>query len=309
MSGNRYRVIVSGVCGAPVTSSIATLTVNTPAVITTQPVARTICASPSTTGNTTTFTVAATGGALTYQYQVSTDGGVTFTNVANDANYSGATTNTLTVTNPTTAFNNYIYRVLVTTGGCTAVTSATAVLTVNPAPVVVLSASPYEALFPGLTTTLTAAVSSGVGSTYTWFLNGVIVPGATANTLTNLGVDNLGTYTVRVGTTNGCSGLSNAITLRDSASNNLFIYPSPNNGTFQVRYFDDPNNNPFAGTPRSVIIYDGKGARVYSQRTIITPGTFGAMNINLTNQPAGIYHVELVDGRGNRLKTGKVVIL
>ena len=308
MSGNRYRVIVTGVCAPSVTSAIATLTVNTPAVITTQPVARTICASPSTTGNTTTFTVAATGGDLTYQYQVSTDGGTTFTNVVNGANYSGATTNTLTITNPPATFNNYIYRVLVTSGGCTAVTSSNALLTVNPAPVVVLSASPYEALFPGLTTTLTAAVSSGVGSTYTWFLNGVLLPGATGNTISNLGVNNLGTYTVRVGTTNGCSGLSNAKTLRDSASNNLFVYPNPNNGTFEVRFFNDPTSQN-ANIARNVIIYDSKGARVYSQRAVILGGTYGPMKVNLTNQPAGVYQIDLVDEKGNRLKTGKVVIL
>ena len=308
MSGNRYRVIVTGVCAPSVTSAIATLTVNTPAVITTQPVARTICASPSTTGNTTTFTVAATGGDLTYQYQVSTDGGTTFTNVVNGANYSGATTNTLTITNPPATFNNYIYRVLVTSGGCTAVTSSNALLTVNPAPVVVLSASPYEALFPGLTTTLTAAVSSGVGSTFTWFLNGVVLPGASGNTISNLGVNNLGTYTVRVGTTNGCSGLSNAKTLRDSASNNLFVYPNPNNGTFEVRFFNDPTSQN-ANIARNVIIYDSKGARVYSQRAVILGGTYGPMKVNLTNQPAGVYQIDLVDEKGNRLKTGKVVIL
>lgn len=308
MSGTRYRVVVTGSCPAPITSSIATLTVNNLAVITAQPAARTICASPSSTGNSVTFNVTATGGGLTYQWEVSTNGGSTFASVANGTNYSGATTNALTVTNVSTTFNNYIYRVLVTTAGCTAVTSANALLTVNPAPVVVLSASPYTALFPGLTTTLTAAVSSGVGSTYTWFLNGVVVPGATGSTLTNLGVDNLGTYTVTAGTTNGCAGTSNAVTLRDSASNNLFIYPNPNNGSFQVRFFNSPDN-PYSGTPRSVVVYDSKGGRVYSQATIITPGTYGAMNINLVNQPAGIYHVDLVDGRGNRLKTGKVVIL
>lgn len=308
MSGNRYRVIVTGACPAAVTSSVATLTVNTLAVITAQPAARTICASPSSTGNSVTFNVTATGGGLTYQWQVSTDGGGTFTNVTNGAIYSGATTNALTLTNVATTFNNYLYRVLVTTGGCTAVTSGNALLTVNPAPVVVLSASPYTAVFPGITTTLTAAVSSGVGSTYTWFLNGVVVPGATGSTLTNLGVDNLGTYTVTAGTTNGCAGTSNAVTLRDSSTNNLFIYPNPNNGSFQVRFFNTPDN-PFSGTPRSVVVYDSKGSRVYSQATIITPGTYGAMNINLVNQPAGVYHVDLVDGRGNRLKTGKVVIL
>ena len=63
-------------------------------------------------GATTTFTMAATvsSGTLSYQWQVSTDNAVTFTNLANTAPYSNATTAVLTVTGVTGAMNGYRYR-------------------------------------------------------------------------------------------------------------------------------------------------------------------------------------------------------
>lgn len=306
LNNNRYRVVITGSCGAPVTSAGAILTVNTPAIITTQPASTSVCATPSTAGTSATFTVAATGGNLTYQWQVSTDGGTTFTNVANGANYAGATTATLTVAGVGTSFNNYVYRVLVTTGGCTAVTSGTAILTIKPATVVVISASPSEAIFPSMTATLTAAVSPVAATSYTWFKDGVVVPGATTNTLTGITVDQIGTYTVSVLDANGCGGVSNAVTIRDSATTTLFIYPNPSNGQFHVRYYDDPTNNGYFGN-RTITIYDSKGARVYKNVYVAT-SSYTDMFIDMSNHARGIYSVDVTDSRGNRLKTGRILI-
>lgn len=63
----------------------------------------------------TTFTVTAStndGGGLSYQWQVSTNGGSSYSNVTNTGVYSGATTATLTISN-STGLNTYRYRVLV----------------------------------------------------------------------------------------------------------------------------------------------------------------------------------------------------
>ena len=306
-SGSIYRVIVTGACGAAVTSASATLTVNTAAVITTQPVATSVCATPSTQGTSATFTVAATGGGLTYQWQVSTDNGTTYTNVANGTNYSGATTSTLTVTNASTAFNNYLYRVLVTTGGCASVTSSSAALTIKPATVVVLSASPYTALFPGLTTTLTAAVSPSTATSFTWFRNNVVVAGALTNTLAGITVDQLGDYRVAVNDANGCGGVSNTITIRDSSTTTLFIYPNPtNNGIFHVRYFDAPGANYFGN--RTITIFDNKGSRVYS-KVFSAVSSYTDMTVDISSFGKGIYTIDLTDAKGDRIKTGRVVVL
>ncbi|WP_241321806.1 tandem-95 repeat protein, partial [Belliella aquatica] len=64
-------------------------------------------------GDNKSFTVVATSdnGSLSYQWQISTNGGATWTNLADAGIYSGALTNELTLTGVTTNLNNYRYRV------------------------------------------------------------------------------------------------------------------------------------------------------------------------------------------------------
>src|ERR1035437_9500941 len=105
----------------------AILTVNTAPTITTPPANVTVCAPSGTS-----FDVTATN-ALTYQWQVSTDNGVTWNNVVNGGIYGGATTATLNISN-TTGLNGNQYRCVV--GGaasCAPAISVAAILTVNTA--------------------------------------------------------------------------------------------------------------------------------------------------------------------------------
>jgi len=91
----------------------------------TAPQDQTICA-----GSPATFSVGATGSAaLTYQWQVSTNGGSTWTNVSNGATYTGSTTMTLRIYSATIAFNSFKYRCSVSDGSVANSTAAT--LTVN----------------------------------------------------------------------------------------------------------------------------------------------------------------------------------
>jgi hypothetical protein len=80
------------------------------------------------------FVVAASttpaGGALTFQWAVSTDGGTNFTNLADGGVYSGATASTLDISD-SSGLDTYQYRVVVSnTGASTSVTSDAATLTV-----------------------------------------------------------------------------------------------------------------------------------------------------------------------------------
>lgn len=78
---------------------------------------------------TTRFDVVATGEMIQYQWQV--DSGSGFTNVIDNATYSGSTTNQLLLTNVPASFDTYIYRVIVS-GTCTPqVMSQNAVLSVS----------------------------------------------------------------------------------------------------------------------------------------------------------------------------------
>ena len=77
------------------------------------------------TGQGTTFTAAAIGNpAPTVQWQVSTDGGNTYTNI------SGATSTTLTLTNTSRSQSGYKYRAVFTNSICT-MTTIVAILTVD----------------------------------------------------------------------------------------------------------------------------------------------------------------------------------
>ena len=145
MNNNQYRAIVSSTCsaiGSP--SNAAVLTVLPSASISIAPADVNGC-----TGSDATFTVEVTGNNVGYQWQVSTDGGVSFTDI------TGATNSTLTLTNITLAMNNNKYRVVASSNPCGVTTSAASLQVLN-APLVQITANPVRNLYPGLTTTLTA---------------------------------------------------------------------------------------------------------------------------------------------------------
>ncbi len=158
-------VSVTGANGCVGTgNSGSAIIVVTPApAITAQPPNRAVCA-----GGNTTFTVTATPATgNTYQWQISTDGGTTYTNVANGGVYSGATTATLTLTGVTTAMNNYRYRVIVN-GQCppSPVTSTAGVLTVNVPPTI--TTNPVNRAACVGTTATFSVVATGNAPTYQW---------------------------------------------------------------------------------------------------------------------------------------------
>jgi len=129
-SGYKYRVVVSGACEPSVTSNVATLTVNALPAITVQPVNQSVCA-----GGSTAFDVTATGAGLSYSWGVSTNGGVTWSTLANGGVYSGVSTAHLAITGATAGMSGYQYRVTVS-GTCSpSVTSNAVSLSVFTAPV------------------------------------------------------------------------------------------------------------------------------------------------------------------------------
>ena len=293
MSNFRFRVVVTGICNPPAVSQAATLTVNSPAVITSSPVDVTVC----TDGNAT-FTVTATGTALTYQWQVSTNNGATFTNIP------GATSASYTITGATNAQNNNLYRVVVSGAApCGSVISATAKLMVGGRPVVNLVASPFTKLLPGLVTTLTVTPNFDPANfNFVWFRNDVVLPGVTGNTY-QVDITRLGSYKVLVtDKVNGCNNTSQAIAITDSASTRLFIYPSPTDGLFTVSYFNGTSNN-----QQNIAIYDSRGTQVVRRVVSVVAG-YTLVQIDMLRNAPGVYFVDITDAQGKRLATGKVMI-
>lgn len=298
MNSYQYRVVVSGTCAPAATSSAATLTVYTPASITTQPANTTICS----TGNGS-FTVVAAGTTPSYQWQLSTDGGTNYSNITNGGVYSNATTATLNITGVTVGMNNYRYRVVVSGAApCGSVTSNAGTLTVSAQPTVTLTASPYTKLLPGYTTTLTVTTSIPNNVGYVWYRNNVVIPGA--NTATRqVTVNELGTYKVTVtDLINGCTNTSANVVISDSVSNKLFIFPNPNNGKFTISYYTAS-----ATGKQKVTIYDSKGALVYNNVFDVTQ-TYQLLNIDIRRNRSGVYYIVLRDANDNKLATGEVLV-
>jgi len=308
MNGYIYHVVLTGTCPPPATSSNATLTVVNPVSITAQPAAQAVLCS----GSNTSFSVtAASTETITYQWQVSTNAGGSWSNVTNGGVYSGATTTTLSITGATVAMNSYLYRVLLTNVSCTSpTTSSQSLLIVRALPTVGLTAS-MTSLLPGQLSTLTATPSApapGGTQTITWLYNGTAsVPPITGNTYI-ANVEHVGTYQVLIqeaytGPTLVCSNQSPIVTITAAASSRLFIFPTPNDGRFTVSYF----NNGGASTQRNIVIYDSKGSQIYKRKFPIT-GLYTLINIDLRQVNRGIFYVVVGDVNGQKLAEGKVHI-
>ena len=297
MSGYKYRCIVSGTCAPAANSNVGTLTVNLPVTIT-APANGTICATGTISFSAT---VAGTLPVNPYQWQESTNGGVSWNNIANSGVYSGATTTTLTLTGVTTGMNNNQYRIAVTGAvPCGVVNSGSATLTVSAQPSVTLTASPYTRLFPGYTTVISASVNPPTGFSTVWTLNGS--PINPANNTYTVDVNHLGVYTV-VATIGSCISVPASITIADSVSNKLWIFPSPNNGQFTISYY-----NPGGGvTTQQVNIYDGMGRRAYTNIVTVTQ-LYQLIKVDMRRNSAGVYRVVMRDSSGKKVKTGTVEI-
>ena len=281
------------------TSSVATVpvTVSQPVVgLNVAPASRSVCVG----GNTSFSATVTSGGPLTYQWAVSTNGGTSF------ANITGATGATLNLTGVTQSMSGNQYRVTATAGPCGAVVSTgVGTLTVNPLPVVTL-ASPMVKLVPGRTTVLTASSNPPAASNgYAWTLNGSAISG-TGNTQT-ANIDRLGTYQVTVTDVNGCVNKSNALNIIAEGSDRVWIYPNPTAGAFQVRLYHSGER----AEKRVVTLYNTIGQVIESKEFVLVAGTpaYLQMNFDLGGTTAkGAYVVKVADQYSGRVVSGVVMV-
>jgi hypothetical protein len=154
-----YSVVVGNAVGS-VTSTSATLTVNNPVVITTQPVSQSI-----TVGSPVIFSVDVTGTApIAYQWR------------RNSVAIAGATSSSYTISSAQTSdAGNYT---VVVTNAAGSVTSSTAVLKVN-IPPAITTQPVSKAATSGTTVTLKVVATGTATLAYQWMLNGVPIDGAT----------------------------------------------------------------------------------------------------------------------------------
>ena len=172
LNGMRYRVTVSNAVGS-VTSSAVHLTVTQLVVapaITVQPADQAVTAPA-----TASFNVTATGTAPSYEWQSSSDAGVTFNPVAGAADAPS-----LALTNTTTAQSGQRYRVRVSNSAGN-VTSSAAQLTVSPTPMAPMFTTQPAAqtIVAGQAVDFTVAAAGTPAPTIQWRFNGTnLVNGA-----------------------------------------------------------------------------------------------------------------------------------
>jgi HYR domain/Secretion system C-terminal sorting domain len=283
---NVVTVTATDVCGnsSTCTFNVIVLDGQIPAV-TTAPANRIVCA-----GTNATFTVTATN-AVSYQWQTFTGG--------NWVNIPGATGSTLTLNNVTTSMNGTTYRVNVI-GLCTTTTSTAATLTVNALPTITITSSISPFLVPGRILTL-SAIPSPAGGSFAWLKNNGIIPNETSATLAPVNIDGLGSYRVRYTDLNGCVSVSDELVVGADKSDKLFIYPNPNNGKFQVRFYED--------RPQVVTInvYDAGGKIIYQNKTFTT-GPYSQLNVDLGAGTRGTYVVEVLKTNGERVGAKQILV-
>jgi hypothetical protein len=283
------------IAGCEGSRTLITVNITAPPSITTQPQSLTVCAT------TATFNVTAIGTALTYQWYVSTDGGINFTAI------NGATNATYTVTGLTAAQANNRYRVVVSSGNCSPAISNSVTAKVGEKPVVVLTAAPSANSNPSTNNILFTTVSPVGNYVYSWALNNANInySGTTLTNLTGL-VNNFGSYQVRVtDTTTGCFGISNLVTTADieNERDELFIWPNPTRGMVRVSFYNGTGTNQV----RNIVVYDEKGARVLNQQVTFAAGIYSNVSVDLTSFATGNYMLALLNSEGKQIKT-KIIV-
>ncbi len=282
----------TGICEGPRTAIVVNITA-APS-ITTQPLDITSCTTSAT------FTVTASGTSLTYQWFLTTDGGLIYNPIA------GATLATLTINGLTTAQANYKYRVVVSSGTCATATSNIVTAKVGTNPVVVLTAAPAANFNPYTNGGLFVTVSPVGNYVYQWKRNNNILTNTgTSITKANGLLDDFGSYVVTVtDAATNCAGISNAVSVSDieGARGTLFVWPNPTSGLVKVSFYNTTNTT----QTYSVNIYDEKGARLMI-KDISLNGRYGSASIDLTSFAKGTYVVILRDASGNKVASNKVV--
>ena len=265
------------------TSNPATLTVDVPPSITTQPANRTINA-----GQTATFTVAATGtGTLSYQWK------------KNGATISGATSASYT-TPATVASDSGASFTVTVTASSVSVTSNPATLTVNappapPTPPSITTQPASKTVLAGQTATFSVSATGTSPMTFQWSKGATAIGGATSASYTTpatTNADNGAQFSVTI--SNGAGKITSAAATLTvtaaatllNASQTTLNFSNVNIGSNSVLPVTFTNGGNSNVTISSVTISGaGYTASGVQSGQIVTPGKTATLNVTFT--PAG----------------------
>ncbi len=274
-------------------SGIRTVTVNpTPNAVAT-PGTQNICTGA------TIVPIVLSGAVTGTTYTWTRDNAATTTGIASSGTSS---TITGTLTNNSTTPATTTFTITPTANGCPG-PIRTATVQVNPVPIVSLTTSIAPNLIPTQVLTI-SATAVPTGGTYVWQKDGVVITGATGSSITNLTVNDIGIYRVVYTDPNGCIATSATVEVTAKASDNLYVFPVPNNGVFNIRFYNVLNEKV------TIRVIDMKGAIVH-RSTTTTGLPYSNIRIDLTTTGVvanGSYLVEVRRGSGEVVGTKKIII-
>lgn len=285
-NSNKYRCVITNACGT-INTNVVNLTV-ADVKITASPANLTICEDAGGS-----FSVTATGTALTYQWQVSFDNGANFQNM------TGQNSSTLTLPKMSAQSNNSQYRCLVT-APCGVLTSAKAILTVISTPINIASL-PTRICESDASIQLSATPTGG-----TWTGTGVSGTSFTPS-VAHVGTHQL-IYTVTAGP--GCISKDTVDARVEDcvdrnltfANNGILLYPNPNEGEFFIRL------NSLLYSKFSVRVYNSTGQLVHTQQ--FNNLQYGSVStVNLKQISVGVYHVKVYTETGSAVDEKTFTIL
>jgi hypothetical protein len=139
--------------------------------------------------------------------------------------------------------------------------------------------------------------------THTWFVNGNAVPGVTGNSvnITSAGGNNtiqLGDLVYAIYTDeNGCESNASAtlIGIEDEAalSNNVSLYPNPNNGQFEIRFGD-------VSGKMTIEVTNMVGQVLYNN--VISANNGHVEFMNLSELESGVYQINISGDAGRTIE-------
>lgn len=258
---------------ATVTSNSITMTISSvsaPSAV----IALTTGSNPSCSATALTFTVTPTNGGTTPSFQWKKNG----VNVG---------TNTTSYSSSTLASNDIISCLMTSNSSCASPLTATSnsiTMTIN-------------TVIPTITKIGNVLTSSSLSGNQ-WYLNGVLIAGATNQNYT---ATQSGSYTVKVG---GCQSiiLSVIITDIDDFANNDFlftVFPNPNNGSFNISF------NALAKENYKLELINVIGESVYQEILPEFKGIY-SKQIDIGKYGKGIYMIHLSTSKKEVVK--KIVV-
>jgi predicted outer membrane repeat protein len=275
MNGYKYRCIITGDCSPAATSNVATLTVNTPPIIGTQPSDADACVNSNVN-----IPVIATGGNLSFQWQQKSPTDLVWSNAPG----LSALTSTYQLTGVSILLNGYKYKCLIG-GSCPpSIETDSVVLHVHNLP----------SFYVGPDTTMllseTITLDAGGGfAGYHWSTGDNTQIITVIGTVAGIGIHQ---YTCTVTDNNGCENYDALLVtvlddtgLDDLSSNSGFsIVPNPANTYFVIKVAGNTNDD------FSIEITSMTGQLVYSKTSTIDKSE--GLRINISDWPVGVYYIK-----------------